>query len=123
MSRLITLFAFFVLFAGTSLTAQNASERNPPTITPTQYFQSRLEKLYLAINQKENNNISRYETDLMGMMRTHIETAQTSPEKKKYSKRMEEILTSFEGFSFVTAEKDAADAHLALLEEFLAMLN
>lgn len=123
MSRLITLFAFFVLFAGTSLTAQNASERNPPTITPTQYFQSRLEKLYLAINQKENNNISRYETDLMGMMRTHIETAQTSTEKKKYSKRMEEILTSFEGFSFVTAEKDAADAHLALLEEFLAMLN
>lgn len=123
MSRLITLFAFFVLFAGTSLTAQNASERNPPTITPTQYFQGRLEKLYLAINQKENNNISRYETDLMGMMRTHIETAQTSPEKKKYSKRMEEILTSFEGFSFVTAEKDAADAHLALLEEFLAMLN
>ncbi len=123
MYRLITLFVFFVLFAGTSLMAQTVSERNPPTVTPTQYFQSRLEKLYVAINQKENNNISRYETDLMGLMRTQIETAQTSTEKKKYSKRMEEILTSFEGFSFVTAEKDAADAHLALLEEFLAMLN
>jgi hypothetical protein len=123
MYRLITLFVFFVLFAGTSLMAQTVSERNPPTVTPTQYFQSRLEKLYVAINQKENNNISRYETDLMGLMRTQIETAQTSTEKKKYSKRMEEILTSFEGFSFVTAEKDTADAHLALLEEFLAMLN
>jgi|JI7StandDraft_1071085.scaffolds.fasta_scaffold167819_1 hypothetical protein len=123
MYRLITLIAFFALSVGTTLTAQNVSERNPPTVTPTQYFQSRLEKLYVAINQKENNNISRYETDLLGMMRTHIETAQTSTEKKKYSKRMEEILTSFEGFSFVTAEKDAADAHLALLEEFLAMLN
>ncbi len=123
MYRLITLIAFFALSVGTTLTAQNVSERNPPTVTPTQYFQSRLEKLYVAINQKENNNISRYETDLLGMMRTHIETAQTSTEKKKYSKRMEEILTSFEGFSFITAEKDAADAHLALLEEFLAMLN
>lgn len=123
MSRLITLVALFVLVTGTSLMAQSVSERNPPTVTPTQYFQSRLERLYLAINQKEKSNISRYETDLLGMMRTQIETAQTSAEKQKYSKRMEEILTSFEGFSFVTAEKDAADAHLALLEEFLAMLN
>lgn len=119
MYKFIVFCLFFSLANGIVLSAQQTvTERNPPKVTPSQYFQSRLERIYVAINLKENNNISRYETELLSMMREQIISASESTGKKQYTKRMEEILASFEGFSFTTANKETTDAHLALLEEF-----
>ncbi len=116
-----TLFiAFFLLFAGVSAQAQQAvPERNPVVAAPGAMFQKRLEALYLAINEKDNDRITRSEMVLYETLRQELALAQQKPSFK----RLDEIFAQFVDFSFVKADKDASDAHLALLEEFLAHIS
>lgn len=127
MHKITLVFALlFVLLGTVASNAQQAvSERTPSPITPAQYFQGRLERLYKAIDAKETGKIAQYESDLLAAIRENINLASETKdagEKQNFAARKVQILNKFESFSFATAAKDESDTHLALLEEFLGML-
>lgn len=127
MHKITLVFALlFVLLGTVASNAQQAvSERTPSPITPAQYFQGRLERLYKAIDAKETGKIAQYESDLLAAIRENINLASETKdagEKQNFAARKVQILNKFESFSFATAAKDESDMHLALLEEFLGML-
>jgi hypothetical protein len=116
------IIALFLLFAGVSVQAQQAvPERNPPVVAPSALFQQHLESLYLAVNAKDNDRIAGCERSLYEVLRQELSVA--TEQKRPSSKRLNEIFEQFVDFSFANAGKDAADAHLALLEEFLAIIS
>jgi hypothetical protein len=119
------LFALFALFAIAVTPAAAQQNRTVAVPQPAAYFQTRLERLYQSINNKDQTAVARYERELMGAMREAIEevgTPAAGSTDARFKQEMGVILQKFENFTFVNATKDDSDEHLALLESFLAMM-
>lgn len=120
MKKLLLTFLCFGYFFAADAQAQTAdSQRVVTTVTPAEYFQTRLERLYIAIDRKDTGKMVAYQSDLVGAMRDAINTS-IPPETKQ---KMTNLLEGFGDFSFHNAEKADIDPKLALLEDFLGLLQ
>jgi hypothetical protein len=124
MKKLLLVFLALLFLRSVSLYAQD--QRVVAVPKPAEYYQTRLERLYKAIDVKDQTAaVARYERDLMAAMREAIEAAGSPAEgstEARFKQEMIIILQKFEGFSFVNAAKSVADEHLALMESFLGMM-
>jgi hypothetical protein len=99
---------------------------SPAAPTPVDIFQHYLENLYLAVEKRDANQMIVTQSELMGEMRTAILSSRTAiagSEPARRKERMQAIFDSFEKFSFHNVSKEDATPHLALLEEFLALMS
>lgn len=120
----ILFFAIGLFFSNLSaLSAQKEAtpDRVIATERPSAYFQGRLERLYKAIEQRDPTQTARYERELVQAMREAMQ--QKLVKDERLHNRLLVVFQQFDGFSFTQANPGQQDAHLALLEEFLAILQ
>jgi|1048.fasta_scaffold08722_2 hypothetical protein len=120
-----TAFLILGFLAGSlsilSAQTETAPSREIAVERPSAYFQGRLERLYKAIEQKDQQQMIRYERELVQAMRDALLTKAVK-EEQLYN-RLQAVFQQFDGFSFTQAAPGQQDVHLALLEEFLAILQ
>jgi len=123
MVRTAFLILGFLVVSLSILSAQTetAPSREIAVERPSAYFQGRLERLYKAIEQKDQQQMIRYERELVQAMRDALLTKAVK-EERLYN-RLQAVFQQFDGFSFIQAAPGQQDVHLALLEVFLAILQ
>jgi hypothetical protein len=120
--HLILVLAFFGNMA-VALAQPTAREVTP--VTPAEYFQTRLVRLSDAIENTDAGKMVAYQRDLVGAMREYIidvEKAGKDADAPKIT-RMTTIFHAFDGFSFHSAGQADINAKMALMEEFLGLMQ
>lgn len=116
------LFGFLLgTFSVLSAQTETVPSREIAVERPSAYFQGRLERLYKALELKDVQQMIRYERELVQAMRDAL-SSRAVKEERLYN-RLQAVFQQFDGFSFTQAAPGQQDVHLALLEEFLAILQ
>ncbi|MFN7326561.1 MAG: hypothetical protein ACK5SQ_08255 [Chitinophagales bacterium] len=117
----IAIGLFFLNLSALSAQKEAIAERVVASESPSAYFQGRLERLYKAIEQRDPTQMARYERELVQAMREALQ--QKLVKDERLANRLQVVFQQFDGFSFTQANPGQQAAHLALLEEFLAILQ
>jgi hypothetical protein len=102
------------------------TKREVTPVSPAEYFQTRLTRLMVAIEDSNPGKMVAYQRDLVSAMREYIidvEKTGATPEQNPRLARLTAIFHQFDNFSFHNAPKADVEAKLVLMEEFLDLMQ
>jgi hypothetical protein len=116
------LFCLFISIAGLQVSVQAQAVQNRVIAPPTDAMvvESQLNLLHLAIADRATGKIQQAEVEMLSIVRNLILDTKYGDNQRL---KMEQVLSTFEGFTFVGADQKATDAHLEQLELLLAIVR